>query len=131
MSSHTTFYIFGPNTTLKLMPDKMFQEHQPKFLYKHPLNDNDDNLFVAVYEEYEKQINSSVTLTLVMETSARHNKIILKKTGGRMGFRGSSLTEEPNVETNIISFIVDYGKRYGLTVQEEQVSDIKNEDEDI
>lgn len=130
MSSHTTFFIFGPNATLRLMPEKMFQEHQPKFIYKHPVAENNDALYVAVYEEYEKQINSSVTLTLIMETSARHNKIILKKTGGRMGFRGSSLTDEPNVEANIISFIVDYGKRFGLTVQEEQVSDVKEEDED-
>tara|TARA_R110002096_G_scaffold303080_11_gene498107 strand:- start:12625 stop:12957 length:333 start_codon:yes stop_codon:yes gene_type:complete len=109
------------------MSDKMFSEYPPKFLYSHPQADQKDKLYVAVYEEYEKQINSSVTLTLILETTAQHNKVILKKTGGRMGFRGSSLSEERNVEANIISFVLDFGKRFGLTVQEEQVSDQKEE----
>ena len=125
MNSHTTFYIFGPTATLRRMSDKMFSEHPPKFLYSHPQADQKDKLYVAVYEEYEKQINSSVTLTLILETTAQHNKVILKKTGGRMGFRGSSLSEERNVEANIISFVLDFGKRFGLTVQEELVSDQK------
>ncbi len=128
MNSHTTFYIFGPTATLKRMSAKMFKEHEPKFLYTYPNEEAKEKIYVAVYEEYEKQINSSVTLTCIFETTGQHNKIVLKKTGGRMGFRGSSLSEERNVEANIISFIIDFGKRYGLTVQEEQVSDQKEEE---
>lgn len=128
MNSHTTFYIFGPTATLKRMSDRMFKEHDPKFLYTYPNPEAKEKVFVAVYEEYEKQINSSVTLTCIFEMSSQHNKVVLKKTGGRMGFRGSSLSEERNVEANIISFILDFGKRYGLTVQEEQVSDQKEEE---
>ncbi|MFA5669717.1 MAG: hypothetical protein WC967_10750 [Balneolaceae bacterium] len=127
MNSHTTFYIFGPTATLRMMSEKMFKELQPKFLYSHPQAGSKDTLYVAVYEEYEKQINSSVTLTLIIESTAQHNKIILKKTGGRMGFRGSSLSEERNIDASVISFILDYGKRFGLTVQEEQVADQKEE----
>ncbi len=37
-----------------------------------------------------------------------------------MGFRGSSLSEEQTVETNVIDFILDFSKRHGLTLQEEQ-----------
>ena len=128
MNSHTTFFVFGPTATLRRMSVKMFKEHEPKFLYTHPNEEAKDKLFVAVYEEYEKQINSSVTLTCIFESTAQHNKIILKKTGGRMGFRGSSLSEERNVEANIISFILDFGKRFGLTIQEEQTSDLKEEE---
>jgi len=45
-----------------------------------------------------------------------------------MGFRGSSLSEERNVESNVVDFIIDFGKRFGLTVQEEQVSDTPPEE---
>lgn len=127
MNSHSTFYIFGPGNTLRIMPDRMFKEYPPRFLYTHSLSGAKDNIQVAVYEEYEKQINSSVTLTLIFESYGQHNKIILKKTGGRMGFRGSSLTEERSIEATIIAFILDYGKRFGLTVQEEKISDQKEE----
>ena len=128
MNSHTTFLVFGPAATLRRMSDKMFKEHAPKFLYEHSKEEDKDKLFVAVYEEYEKQINSSVTLTCIFESTQDHNKIVLKKTGGRMGFRGSSLSEERNVESNVDDFIIDFGKRFGLTVQEEQVSDTPPEE---
>lgn len=130
MNSHTTFLVFGPSATLKRMSDKLFKEYAPKFLYEHENMPENDRLFVAVYEEYEKQINSSVTLTCIFESTPKHNKIILKKTGGRMGFRGSSLSEERNVEANVVDFILDFGKRFGLTVQEEQISDVPKEEED-
>ncbi len=131
MNSHTTFLVFGPAATLRKMSDKLFKEYAPKFIYEHSKEGDKDKLYVAVYEEYEKQINSSVTLTCIFENTPKHNKIVLKKTGGRMGFRGSSLSEERNVESNVVDFILDFGKRFGLTVQEEQISDVpKEEDED-
>lgn len=128
MNSHTTFLVFGPAATLRRMSNKLFKEYAPKFLYEHKNGNDDNNLYVAVYEEYEKQINSSVTLTCIFENTPDRNKIVLKKTGGRMGFRGSSLSEERNVESNVIDFILDFGKRFGLTVQEEQISDAPKAD---
>lgn len=128
MNSHTTYLVFGPAATLKRMSSKLFGEQEPKFLYSRTIDETNEQYFVAVYEEYEKQINSSVTLTCIFENSPKHNKIILKKTGGRMGFRGSSLSEERNVESNVIDFIFDFAKRYGLTVQEERISDQKEEE---
>jgi len=122
--------VFGPAATLRRMSDKMFKEYAPKFLYEHSKKDDKDKLFVAVYEEYEKQINSSVTLTCIFENTPQQNKIVLKKTGGRMGFRGSSLSEERNVESNVIDFIIDFGKRFGLTVQEEQNPDLPTEEKE-
>ncbi|MEX0844731.1 MAG: hypothetical protein WD022_05595 [Balneolaceae bacterium] len=120
MNSHTTYFVFGPTATLRRMSSKMFKEHPPKFLYEYSPENSSETIYVAVYEEYEKQINSSVTLTCILESLGKHNKIVLKKTGGRMGFRGSSLSEERNVESNVIDFILDFSKRHGLTLQEEQ-----------
>ena len=128
MNSHTTYLVFGPTQTLNRMAPKLFAEHEPKFLYTKEVDGTKDKFHVAVYEEYEKQINSSVTLTCIFENNSKLNKIILKKTGGRMGFRGSSLSEEQNVETTINDFIFDFAKRYGLTIQEERVSDSPEED---
>ncbi len=120
MNSHTTYFVFGPTATLRRMSSKMFKDHPPKFLYEYSPEKSSETIYVAVYEEYEKQINSSVTLTCIIESSGKHNKIVLKKTGGRMGFRGSSLSEERNVESNVIDFILDFSNRHGLTLQEEQ-----------
>ena len=128
MNSHTTYLVFGPSATLKRMAKKLFDEHEPKFLYNKTFDEIQTDFFIAVYEEYEKQINSSVTLTCIFENTPKLNKIVLKKTGGRMGFRGSSLSEERNVESNVIDFIFDFSKRFGLTVQEEMVSDQKEEE---
>lgn len=118
MNSHSIYFVFGPTATLKRMASTIFKEHVPKFLHEYAPKDSEDSVYVAVYEEYEKQINSSVTLTCIVECTPSHNKIVLKKTGGRMGFRGSSLTEEPNIESIVIDFILDFSKRHGLTLQE-------------
>jgi hypothetical protein len=105
------------------MASKLFEEHKPKFLHTRNFDEIKHTQYVAVYEEYEKQINSSVTLTCIVESNPKQTKIILKKTGGRMGFRGSSLSEERSMDSLVNNFIFDFGKRYGLTVQEERVSD--------
>lgn len=118
MNSHSIFFVFGPVTTLQRMSTQLFKENSPKFLHEYSPKDSSEKVYIAVYEEYEKQINSSVTLTCIVECTNSHNKIILKKTGGRMGFRGSSLSEEKNIELVVIDFIMDFAKRHGLTLQE-------------
>ena len=128
MNSHTTYLVYGPSATLKRMSSKLFSDYEPKFLHIRKFESIQTEIAVAVYEEYEKQINSSVTLTCIFESTPQQNKIVLKKTGGRMGFRGSSLSEEQNVEANVMNFIFDFTKRYGLTLQEELVSDQKEEE---
>lgn len=128
MNSHTTYLVFGPSASLNRMAEKLFAEHVPKFLHNRAFETLQTTISVAVYEEYEKQINSSITLTCIFESTPQHNKIVLKKTGGRMGFRGSSLSDQQSVEEQVMAFIFDYSKRFGLTIQEEKVSDVKEED---
>lgn len=128
MNSHTTYLIFGPSASLKRMAEKLFSEHTPKFLHTRAFETLQTKFDVAVYEEYDKQINSSITVTCVFETSPQHNKILLKKTGGRMGFRGSAISDQQSVEKIVMDFIFDYSKRFGLTVQEERVADVKEEE---
>jgi hypothetical protein len=46
-----------------------------------------------------------------------------------MGFRGSSLSEEHNIEADVVNFVMDFSKRFGLSLQEE-VDKPATEDED-
>jgi hypothetical protein len=110
------------------MPTQLFSSIEPKYLYKYESPDTKDEVHVAVYEEYEKQINSSVTLTCIIEFTGKQNRFELQKTGGRMGFRGSSLDEEKRtIDDEVTDFILDFSKRFGLTVQQEQEEAEENE----
>src|SRR6056297_575594 len=121
MATVSKYLVYRPADTLRRMPDQLFNSIEPKYLYKYESSDTKDEVHVAVYEEYEKQINASVTLTCIIEFTGKQNRFELKKTGGRMGFRGSSLDEEKRtIDDEVIDFILDFTKRYGLTVQEVQ-----------
>lgn len=121
MATVSKYLVFGPADTLRRMPSQLFNSIEPKYLYKYESADTKDEVHVAVYEEYEKQINSSVTLTCIIEFTGKQNRFELKKTGGRMGFRGSSLDEEKRtIDDEVTDFILDFSKRFGLTVQQEK-----------
>lgn len=121
MDSVSKYVIYGPASTLKRMPAQLFEKLEPKYLYKYDSSDHDDVVHVAVYEEYEKQINASVTLTCIITFTGKKIRFEVKKTGGRMGFRGSSLDEEKRtIDDEVIDFILDFSKRFGLTVQQEK-----------
>lgn len=128
MNSHTTFIIFGPSTSLVRMTEKIFTDYPPHFLHSRIFESSKIKFEIAVYEEYNKHINSSITLTCIFESSSNKNKILLKKTGDRMGFRGGAVSDDQNIEEIIKGSIIDYSKRYGLTVQEERVSDTIEEE---
>lgn len=129
MNSVSKYLIYGPADTLRRMPTKLFQSIEPKYLYKYESSETGDQVDVAVYEEYEKQINASVTLTCVIEFTGKQSRFELKKTGGRMGFRGSSLDEEKRtIDDEVTDFMLDFAKRFGLTVQ--QVKDEETEEDE-
>lgn len=129
MSTVSKYLIFGPSDTLRRMPGQLFDSIEPKYLYKYESSDTKDEVHVAVYEEYEKQINSSVTLTCIIEFTGKQNRFELKKTGGRMGFRGSSLDEEKRtIDDEVVDFILDFSKRFGLTVQQEKEQEAREND---
>jgi hypothetical protein len=118
MSSVTKYLVFGPNETLKRLAPKLLEDFSPKYHYTYKSSSHNDQVAVAVYEEYEKRLNATITLTVVIESTDHKLRIELKRAGGRMGFRGSSLSEDRSVDTEITDFIMDYSKRYGLSLQE-------------
>ena len=130
MSTVTKYLVYGPNDTLRRLPLKLFEQQEPKYLYKYDAAEGNDQVFVAVYEQFEKQINATITVTCIIECTKTRNRIEMKKAGGRMGFRGSSLTEEKNVESDLVDFIMDFSKRFGLSLQEEVDDNETEESED-
>jgi len=120
MSTVTKYLVYGPPSTLRRLPAKLLEQNEPKFLYTYDAPTGDDKIYVAVFEQYEKQINATITLTCIIECNNTFNRIEMKKSGGRMGFRGSSLSEEKSIEADVVDFIMDYSKRFGLSLQEEQ-----------
>lgn len=129
MSTVTKYLVYGPGGTLRRMAPKLLEDIEPKYLYKYDSTANKDEIYVAVYEQFEKQINATITLTCIIECTDSQNRIELKKAGGRMGFRGSSLSEDKSIEANVIDFIMDFSKRFGLSMQEE-VPKTPEEDEE-
>lgn len=119
MNTVTKYLIYGPPQTLRRMPEKLFEIEEPKYLYQYRSTVSGDEIYVSVYEQYEKQMNATITLTCILECNREYNRIEMKKAGGRMGFRGSSLTEDKNIEAIVADFVMDYAKRFGLTIQEE------------
>ncbi len=129
MRSVSKYLVYGPADTLRRMPSQLFSTQEPKYLYQYESSETGDTVHVAVYEEYEKQINASVTLTCIIEFTGKQSRFELKKTGGRMGFRGSSLDEEKRtIDDEVTDFILDFAKRFGLTIQE--VKDQEAEEEE-
>ncbi len=127
MATVSKYLVFGPADTLRRMPTQLFNTIEPKYLYKYESSDTKDEVHVAVYEEYEKQINASVTLTCIIEFTGKQTRFELKKTGGRMGFRGSSLDEEKRtIDDEVTDFIIDFGKRFGLTIQQEKEQKVED-----
>ncbi|HLR32316.1 MAG TPA: hypothetical protein VK074_07495 [Fodinibius sp.] len=129
MSSVSKYLVFGPSDTLRRMPAQLFSSIEPKYAYSYNSSGHSDEVHVSVFEKYEKQINASVTLTCIIEFTGKQNRFILKKTGGRMGFRGSSLDEEKRtIDDEVTDFILDFAKRFGLTVQREQDEETEGEE---
>lgn len=118
MLTSKKFVIFGPFETLKRMAPALQAELAPKYAFKYLSLAERDEVHVFVFEEYQRQHNSSTSLSVVVELSNRSLKVEMFPTGGRMGFRGSSsATDRPAFES-VLDFLGDFSSRYGLTKQE-------------
>jgi|SRR5699024_7679514 len=132
MNSTHTYIIYGPGTALKRLPTQLFEQYESRYIYKYDSEKHNDIIWVTVFEEYEKEINASLTLTCIFTFTGQKMMFEAQKTGGRIGFRGSSLDDEKRtIEDNVIKFIQDYAQRFGLSVQrEKQQADENNSEEE-
>jgi len=121
MDSHKKFTIYGPKESLTLLGTNLRNETKPQYFFEYKNNSIDDEIYVALYEEHQKLINSSTTVNVIIKVTPDITYIDYIVTGGRMGFRGSSFasdTAEPLVQEIVYDFLIDFSRRLGLTIQE-------------
>ncbi len=116
MSTAEKYIVYGPSDTLLRFGPTLVDETSPKHSYSAETDGL--NVTVAVYEDTQKLMNTSTSLTVIFEMSGKSLKIEIVATGGRTGFRGSSADTEVPITETVKDFILDYTKRFGLTIQE-------------
>lgn len=118
MSTTKTYTIFGPSETLQKLGKMLNEETKPKFLYSYNSSDSQDQIYVGVYEEHHILLNTNICLTCILEYSKKSTKVVLLSTGGKTGFSGGYTDDDPSIVTKVTEFILDFTRRYGLTIQE-------------
>jgi len=118
MSVVRKFVIYGPSDTLRRMNQIVIEGTSPHFTYATARDGTNCYVDVCIYEEHQKLLNSSTAVTLIMDFTGKAVHVTAISTGGRMGFRGSAPSEEQTIFDIVTDFVIDYSKRFGLTMQE-------------
>lgn len=129
MDSVRKFVMYGPADTLNMFTGHLSEKTKPQYEFAHYVRETGDVVSVFIYEEHRKLINSSTTVTVLIRKFSDKIEIDFVITGGRMGFRGSSATSdniEPLIQDVVYGYIIEFGVRFGLTVQESKTSEEKD-----
>lgn len=127
MSSAEKYIVYGPSDTLLRFGPALIEETKPKHSYA--AEKDTLSVYVAIYEDTQKLLNTSTGLTVIFEKSDKSLKIELIATGGRTGFRGSAADSEVPITEVVKDFILDFTKRFGLTIQENKPVEEEAEEE--
>ena len=126
MDSVRKFLMFGPDDSLQRLNSVIVTDTKPQYTFQYLNESNKDKVCVFTYEEHQKLINSSTTVTLVLLIKSERLEIDFIVTGGRMGFRGSSYsndTAEALIQDTVYDFLIDFSRRHGLSMQETKASE--------
>lgn len=121
MESHKKFTIYGPKDTLKHLGPQLKSNTKPQYYFCYKHKNVAEEIYVFIFEEHQKLINSSTTVNVILKIMEDSVEIDFIVTGGRMGFRGSAITSdrvEPLIQDTVNEFFIDFSKRHGLTMQE-------------
>lgn len=118
MSVVKKFVIYGPADSLKRLNKAVIEGTSPQYTFVSDRNSSQCYVDVCVYEEHQKLLNSSISVTLVMEYNGKEVNVEIISTGGRMGFRGSIPSDEQSIFDSVTDFVIDFARRLGLTMQE-------------
>ncbi len=131
MDTARKFVMYGPGDTLKRLPEQFNSDTKPQYTYHHESGNGTDEVFVNIYEEHRKLTNSSTTVVVILTLRRESLGINFIVTGGRMGFRGSSMsndTAEPLIKDTVYDYLIDFSKRHGLTIQEAKIAEDSEKD---
>jgi len=119
MSVVRKFVIYGPVDTIKRLNQTVIDGTSPTHHFASDrISGNGRYVDVCIYEEHQKLLNASTSVTLIMEFTGKSAVVEAISTGGRMGFRGSIPSGDQSIFESVTDFVIDFSKRFGLTMQE-------------
>lgn len=122
MANISRFEIFGPSSSLLRMGDVMEQETPHVHVYCRPVSEN-ERVWVLLYEDQNTAVQSSRCVTCILSETVGKIDIELADIGKQDGFRGTQGTDDIPVYDQILDFILDFSKQFGLTVQRKEKSE--------
>ncbi|GEM_PF-1434351 len=109
--------IFGPISTLKRIGEVMLEETPHTHYFVRDVSDG-QSVRVFIYEDRNTAVHSARCVTCILSEYPSTIRLEIADVGKQSGFRGSQEPDEQPVYEQILDFILDFSKQYGLTVQE-------------
>lgn len=78
------------------------------------------NVRVFIYEDQNTAVQSSRCVTCIMSEEPTSIYVEIADVGKQSGFRGSQGLDDQPVYDQILDFILDFSKQFGLTVQQKK-----------
>jgi|GEM_PF-2469501 hypothetical protein len=117
MKNFKSFEIQGPFEALKKLPKSLLEQTKPIHAKVYGKNEG-MGVVVALYEEFQKPNNTSLSVSLMIEMAASVMTIDIIESGGKQGFSGNYLSEYKSVYETLVDFTVEYGKKHGLSIMD-------------
>lgn len=115
MKNFKRFEIQGPFDALKKLPKNLVQQSKPIHMKVYGKTEG-IGVVVALYEEFQKPNNISLSVCLTIEMVGNAMMVEVIETGGKQGFSGNYLSEYKTIFDTLTDYIVEYGKRHGLSL---------------
>lgn len=120
MANISKFEVFGPTPTLQRMGDSIFKETPHIHCFTREISDS-QKIWVFIYEDENTAVQSSRCVTCILSQNTSSNYFEVADVGKQSGFRGSQSLDDQPVYDQLVDFILDYSKQYGLTVQKSKI----------
>ncbi len=109
--------IFGPVSTLKRIPEVMYEQTPHSHYFRRDISEG-QSIRVFIYEDNNTAVHCSRCVTCIVSEDPSAIRMEIADVGKQSGFRGSQEPDEQPVYEQLMDFILDFSKQYGLTVQE-------------
>ncbi len=116
MANLSRLEIYGPSSTLKRVGEVMLHETPHMHYFSREVAEH-QNVRVFIYEDRNTAVHSARCVTCILSEFPSMVSLEIADVGKQSGFRGSQEPDEQPVYEQILDFILDFSKQYGLTVQ--------------
>ncbi len=116
MANLSRFEIFGPMSTLRRIGEAMLNDTPHVHHFSREIQDN-QKVSVFIYEDHNTAVYCSRCVSCILSEHPSMVSLEIVDVGKQSGFRGSQEPDDQPVFEQILDFILDFSKQYGLTVQ--------------